>query len=84
MKLPSVHVEDVKSAVYRQAYLVFSSKEQVDNGIKNFKRERARLDGRRLILIRWNPKRLLPTGSTHLCFMFYFMFLVLFHFVVPS
>ena len=50
-------------AVYRQAYLVFSNKQQVDDAIKNFKREKARLDGRRLILIRWNPKRVLPNGS---------------------
>jgi len=54
--------------MYRQAYLVFSNKQQVDDAIKNFKRERTRLDGRRLILIRWNLKRVLPTGSITVMF----------------
>jgi len=49
--------------MYRQAYLVFGSKEQVDSAIKKFKCDRPRLDDRRLILIRWNPKRVLPTGK---------------------
>jgi len=81
VKLPSVVfmcVEDVTTAMYRQAYLVFSSKEQVDDAIKNFKRLRPRLDDRRLILIRWNPKRVLPTGSVYQFFVFYVMHIFLF------
>jgi len=56
--------------MYRQAYLVFSSKQKVEEAIKKFKSERPRLDDRRLILIRWNPKRVLPTGILTLCLMF--------------
>jgi len=71
----------VRSAVYRQAYLVFSSKQKADEAIKNFKRERPRIDGQRLILIRWNPKRVLPSGSVTFfdvfqCFMFLFLFFI--------
>jgi len=61
----------VKNAMYRQAYLVFSSKQEVDEAIKKFKRERTRLDDRRLILIRWNPKHVLPTGILTPCLMFF-------------
>jgi len=54
------------SALCRQAYLVFNNKQQVDEAVNKFKREKTRLNDRRLILIRWNPKRILPTGSVTL------------------
>ena len=50
------------NAMYRQAYLVFSSNQKLEDAVKKFKRERTRLDDRRLILIRWNPLNVLPNG----------------------
>jgi len=68
--------------VYRQAYLVFSSKEQVENTVKKFKRERTRLDGRRLILIRYNPNCVLPAGNINLrLFLCCYLYLFVFYFV---
>lgn len=56
------HKDGASECLQGQAYLVFSSKQDADEAIKKFKRERTRLDDRRLILIRWNPKHVLPTG----------------------
>jgi hypothetical protein len=47
----------------RQAYLIFGNKEQTKNVVQNFKRQPCRLDGNRLILLRWNTGGGLPAGK---------------------
>jgi hypothetical protein len=49
--------------VCSQAYLVFHNQSYADATVNRFQQGPVLLDGRRLILLRWNPSQPLPYGN---------------------
>lgn len=52
--------------VYSVAYLIFHNQDHANAAVSRFQHGPMLLDGRRLILLRWNPNQLLPHGNIFL------------------